>query len=157
MISIQTEDFSLEQEYQKLRTEAGDVGAIVTFTGIVRELYGGSGDKRVAAKTDRLYLEHYPGMTETSLANIVGAAQKKWPLLAVRVIHRVGELKPQEQIVFVGTASGHRQDAFDAAQFIMDFLKSRAPFWKKQSAGKDSHWVDARVSDADALARWQDS
>lgn len=157
MISVQTEDFSLEQEYQKLRTEAGDVGAIVTFTGIVRELYDGSGDKSRAAKTDRLYLEHYPGMTETSLANIVEAAQKKWPLLAVRVIHRVGELKPQEQIVFVGTASGHRQDAFDAAQFIMDFLKSRAPFWKKQSAGKDSHWVDARVSDAEALARWQDS
>ena len=157
MISVQSEDFSLEQEYQKLRTEAGDVGAIVTFAGIVRELYGGTGDKRVATKTDTLYLEHYPGMTETSLANIVDAAQKQWPLLAVRVIHRVGELKPQEQIVFVGTASGHRQDAFDAAQYIMDFLKSRAPFWKKQSSGKDSHWVDARVSDAEALARWQDS
>ena len=157
MISVQSEDFSLEQEYQKLRTEAGDAGAIVTFTGIVRKLYDGSGDTSGTAETDTLYLEHYPGMTETSLANIVSAAEKKWTLLAVRVIHRVGELKPKEQIVFVGTASGHRQDAFDAAQFIMDFLKSRAPFWKKQSAGKDSHWVDARVSDAEALARWQDS
>jgi molybdopterin synthase catalytic subunit len=157
MISVQSEDFSLEQEYQKLRTEAGDAGAIVTFTGIVRKLYDGSGDTSGTAETDTLYPEHYPGMTETSLANIVSAAEKKWALLAVRVIHRVGELKPKEQIVFVGTASGHRQDAFDAAQFIMDFLKSRAPFWKKQSAGKDSHWVDSRVSDAEALARWQDS
>ena len=91
MISVQTEDFSLEQEYQKLRTEAGDVGAIVTFTGIVRELYDGSGDKSRAAKTDRLYLEHYPGMTETSLARMGEAGEKKWPAVEVGVIQRVGE------------------------------------------------------------------
>lgn len=157
MISIQSEDFSLDQEYQKLKSAAGDAGAIVTFVGIVRELYDGPGGKSGSIKTDSLFLEHYPGMTETSLLNIVSEAEGKWPLLAVRIIHRVGELKPQEQIVFVGTASGHRQDAFDAAQFIMDFLKSRAPFWKKQSSGKDSHWVDARTSDAEALTRWQDS
>jgi molybdopterin synthase catalytic subunit len=152
MISIQTEDYSLEEEYQALRAAAGDAGAIVTFTGIVREFYAGGG-----GKMDTLYLEHYPGMTESSLENIVAEAQGRWPLLAVRVIHRVGELRPQEQIVLVATASSHRQAAFDAAQFIMDFLKSRAPFWKKQSAGKDSHWVDARTSDADAQLRWRDS
>lgn len=152
MISVQMEDFSLEEEYQMLRTAAGDAGAIVTFTGIVREFYDGG-----KVKMDTLYLEHYPGMTETSLENIVAEAQRKWPLLGVRVIHRVGELRPQDQIVLVATASSHRQAAFDAAQFIMDFLKSRAPFWKKQSSGKDSHWVDARTSDAESLLRWQDS
>ncbi len=155
MISVQEEDFSLAEEYDSLRERAGDVGAVVTFTGLVRELYqtAEGGVENIAS----LYLEHYPGMTEKSLQQILDQAMAKWPLLAVRVIHRVGELRAGEQIVFVGTASAHRQDAFEAAQFIMDYLKSRAPFWKKQSSTTDSHWVQSRQSDADALQRWEES
>lgn len=155
MITIQTEDFDVGDEYQSLREAAGDVGAIITFTGLVRELYAGkeNGDEKIAT----LYLEHYPGMTEKSLQAIEEDANAKWHLLATRIIHRVGELKPQDQIVFVGAASAHRQAAFDAAQYMMDYLKSNAPFWKKQSSESGSQWVESRQSDSEALKRWQDS
>ena len=162
MISIQTEDFSLEEEYQRLRKLAGDAGAIVTFTGLVRELYDSSGmteEQQNAAqqgKVHTLYLEHYPGMTEKSLQQISDQAAEKWPLLASCIIHRVGELTAREQIVFVGTASAHRQDAFESAQFMMDYLKSNAPFWKKQNSAAGSAWIESRQSDADALDRWQE-
>lgn len=151
MITIQTQDFDISREYSHLRTAAGDAGAIVTFTGLVRELY--STDS--TARTQSLLLEHYPGMTEKCLGDIVQQAESRWTLLATRIIHRVGELQAGDQIVFVGTASAHRQHAFAAAEFIMDYLKSEAPFWKKQATTTDSHWVDAREVDAEAIARWR--
>lgn len=167
MISIQEKDFDLASEYEWLRREAGDAGAIATFTGLVREFAGvdeptkgdaeeetEEGVKRDESKTEALFLEHYPGMTEKALDDIVSEANQRWPLLAVRVIHRVGRLTGGEQIVFVGTASSHRQAAFDSARYIMDFLKSRAPFWKKQSSGENSSWVDSRSVDEEALLRW---
>jgi len=151
-LSIQNEDFSIAEEYRQLRAQAGDAGAVVTFTGLVREMYQAEDQ---GSKIDSLFLEHYPGMTEKCLLEIIQQAETQWPLLAVRVIHRIGELKPGEQIVMVATASAHRHAAFDAAQYIMDFLKSKAPFWKRQSSGEDSHWVESRESDAEAIERWQ--
>ena len=156
MISVQTEDFYVEAEYAALRHRAGDAGAIVLFTGLVRELYGKeSNDSEDSGKTQRLFLEHYPGMTEKQLGSILQQASKRWPLLGVRIIHRIGELYPGDQIVLVATASRHRQAAFESADFIMDFLKSRAPFWKKQTSLSESRWVESRKSDIDALKRWQ--
>jgi molybdopterin synthase catalytic subunit len=155
MISVQEEDFNVGTEYEQLKAAAGDAGAIVTFTGLVREIYD-HGDDR-AEPIQSLYLEHYPGMTEKSLQTIIDSANNKWELLGVRVIHRIGELKPSDQIVFVGTCSAHRQSAFDAARYIMDFLKSEAPFWKKQKTAVDSEWVESRSSDADAIQSWQDN
>tara|TARA_Y100000588_G_C13982290_1_gene807745 strand:+ start:231 stop:698 length:468 start_codon:yes stop_codon:yes gene_type:complete len=152
MISVQTKDFNIENEYRRLRIDAGDAGAIVTFTGLVREIYDDNEHKGEKVKT--LFLEHYPEMTENSLQSIVDAASVKWEVLAVRVIHRIGALKPQDQIVFVGVASMHRQDAFDATSFIMDFLKSEAPFWKKQSTESHSKWIEVRTSDTDAVKSW---
>lgn len=149
MISIQAEDFDLGHEYEALRDIAGDAGAIVTFSGLVREMY------RAGEGVSSLTLEHYPGMTEKRLAEIAAEANARWQLLATRIIHRVGQLQPQEQIVFVGAASAHRQDAFAACEFIMDFLKSEAPFWKKQETEAGSHWVESRDTDAEALVRWQ--
>ena len=154
MISVQTEEFDLALEYKQLRQRSGDAGAIVTFTGLVRELYE-AGSDAVDNKIRELTLEHYPGMTEKCLQDIVDEAHSRWSLLATRIIHRVGPMRPGEEIVMVGTASSHRQDAFEAAQFLMDYLKSRAPFWKKQDTGHGSHWVEARESDADAVDRWQ--
>lgn len=149
MISIQAEDFDLAHEYEALRVIAGDAGAVVTFSGLVREMY------RSGEAITSLTLEHYPGMTEKRLAEITTEANARWQLLATRIIHRVGRLQPREQIVFVGTASAHRQDAFAACEFIMDFLKSEAPFWKKQESDAGSHWVETRDADAEALMRWQ--
>ena len=103
-----------------------------------------------------LHLEHYSGMTEKSVETIVEEAMIRWPVLAVRVIHRVGKLNPGDQIVMVGISSGHRKDAFDAAEFIMDYLKSKPPFWKKQYTDEDSHWIESRETDVDALRRGQD-
>lgn len=150
MISVQPEDFDLAAEYRQLRQQAGDAGAIVTFTGLVREVYERGADEAI----ETLTLEHYPGMTEKSLQRIVRQAQARWSLLAVRIIHRVGTLRPHEQIVLVGTASRHREDAFAAAQYLMDYLKSDAPFWKKQATSSGSQWVEARASDAAAKERW---
>ncbi|NQV70238.1 MAG: molybdenum cofactor biosynthesis protein MoaE [Pseudohongiella sp.] len=161
MISIQTADFSLDEEYKKLRERAGDAGAIVTFTGLVREIYDSGSEATGQLKENRegkistLYLEHYPGMTEKSLQQISDQAARTWPLLATRIIHRVGQLSAKDQIVFVGTASAHRQDAFESAQFMMDYLKSNAPFWKKQSSESGSVWIESKQSDTDALDRWQ--
>jgi len=154
MISIQKEDFDVGNEYKLLKIKAGDAGAIVIFTGLVREIY--NLDNQCVEPVKSLYLEHYPGMTEKSLQAIIGKANDKWTLLGTRIIHRIGELRPSDQIVFLGTSSTHRQNAFDAAQFIMDHLKSEAPFWKKQSSKLSSEWVESRVSDTDALDSWRD-
>jgi molybdopterin synthase catalytic subunit len=156
-ISIQTEDFDLAREYEGLRQDAGDPGAIVTFTGLVREIYDANAEPGPENRILSLTLEHYPGMTEKSLQQILDNARQRWDLLACRIIHRVGKLQPHEQIVFVGAASSHRQHAFEAASYLMDYLKSTAPFWKKQETPVDSHWVQARESDAEAIARWQAS
>ena len=143
-ISVQTEDFDLAAETAALSAGRSDAGAVASFLGLVR----GEGD--LAAMT----LEHYPGMTEKALGGIVADAQARWPLLAVRVIHRVGRLLPGERIVFVGVASRHRGAAFEACEYIMDYLKTRAPFWKKEETPEGACWVDARESDEAALARW---
>ena len=147
MIRIQQEDFNVEEEVAALRSQSGSVGAIVTFTGLVRDF---SDDSDIHT----LFLEHYPGMTEKSLTNIVGEAIERWQLIGVRVIHRVGRLKPKDQIVLVAVSSGHRQDAFAASEFIMDYLKTRAPFWKKCRDESGESWVETKVSDQKADKRW---
>ena len=125
------------------------VGAVVMFAGIVRDT---AKDPQLIAMT----LEHYPGMTEQEIENIILQAEARWPLQGVRVIHRVGRLLPEENIVFVGTASAHRAAAFESAAFIMDYLKTNAPFWKKEESKTGSEWVDARQTDEIALHKWQD-
>lgn len=157
MITVQQADFDLAAEYKRLREDAGDAGAIVTFTGLVREFYMPDADGALTGgSTQTLYLEHYPGMTEKSLQDIVAKAESRWPLLGTRIIHRIGKLHPGDQIVMVATASSHRHAAFEAAEFIMDYLKSHAPFWKKQSSATSSDWISSRSSDSEALKRWQD-
>lgn len=157
MISIQTDDFSLADEYAALRGLAGDAGAIVTFTGLVREIYQSSGGVGETNTVESLFLEHYPGMTEKCLRDIEQQASERWPLLATRIIHRVGELRGSDQIVLVATASAHRDAAFESAEFIMDYLKSKAPFWKKQRSEDGSTWIESRESDQAAIDRWQDA
>lgn len=154
MISVQTQDFDAAELYAALRHEADNAGGIVCFTGLVREFYEPE-QKGSAPAVKSLFLEHYPGMTEKALADIVAEASQRWDVLSSRVVHRVGELKAGEQIVFVGVASTHRGDAFAAAEFIMDYLKTRAPFWKKQQAGEASEWIESRLSDEQARARWE--
>jgi molybdopterin synthase catalytic subunit len=143
---VQQEDFDAAAEVAALTAGRTDIGAIVTFTGRVR---GGEGG--VAAMT----LEHYPGMTEAELSRIEAEAHSRWPLQASLIVHRVGELKPGDNIVLVTTASAHRQAAFEAAGFLMDYLKTRAPFWKKETdASGNAVWVEARESDDSAARRW---
>jgi molybdopterin synthase catalytic subunit len=145
-VRVQTEDFDVGAESRALQADA--VGAIALFVGTVRGL---SSDNGVTAMT----LEHYPGMTESELERIEAEARARWPLEDVTIIHRVGRLEAGDQIVLVGAASPHRQAAFDAAQFIMDFLKTDAPFWKAEERGDKTSWVDARESDDAARSRWQ--
>lgn len=151
-VRIQTEDFVPDAEYQALRRRsAGSAGAIATFVGLVR---GVSGDAD-AGGLQALHLEHYPGMTERSIEAIVDRAAERWPLLDVVVVHRVGALAPAAQIVYVQVASAHRAAAFAACEFIMDYLKTRAPFWKKEQTGAGARWVDARATDDIAAERWR--
>ncbi|PSV28135.1 molybdopterin synthase catalytic subunit MoaE [Photobacterium sp. GB-210] len=147
MISVQFDDFSVADEYEKL-AEGTEAGAVVTFIGKVRDFNQGDA-------VTGLSLEHYPGMTEKSLQEIVDQAHQRWPLLKTRVIHRVGDLALGDQIVFVGVTSAHRGAAFEACEFIMDFLKTRAPFWKKEQTPEQSRWVDARETDTSAAERWK--
>lgn len=147
-ISIQEADFDLGAELTALRAGDARVGALASFVGLVRDMNEGQG---VSAMT----LEHYPGMTEKALAAIVAEAQQRWDIYATRVIHRVGPLLPCDQIVLVAVTSAHRGEAFAACEFIMDYLKTRAPFWKKEATAQGAHWVDARDSDDSAAARWE--
>ena len=144
-VRVQTEDFDVGAESRALQADA--VGAIALFVGTVRGL---SSDNGVTAMT----LEHYPGMTESELERIEAEARARWPLEDVTIIHRVGRLEAGDQIVLVGAASPHRQAACDAAQFILDFLKTDAPFWKAEERGDETSWVDARESDDAARKRW---
>jgi molybdopterin synthase catalytic subunit len=146
-IRIQTEDFDTGAEIARLRAGNPAVGAVASFVGVCRDRNDGD---PVATMT----LEHYPGMTEKALAKIVDEALARWKILDATVIHRVGELKPTDQIVLVVVTSAHRGDAFAACEFLMDYLKTRAPFWKKEATPTGARWVEARASDDDAAARW---
>jgi molybdopterin synthase catalytic subunit len=146
-VSIQTQDFDVSQELAALRTDDARVGAVCSFLGTVRERNDGSS---VAS----MELEHYPGMTEKSISAMMDEAKKRFDIFAVRVIHRVGLLHPEDQIVFVAVTSAHRGESFKACEFLMDYLKTQAPFWKKEVTPEGARWVDARVSDDQALARW---
>ncbi|WP_313074765.1 molybdopterin synthase catalytic subunit MoaE [Melaminivora sp.] len=146
-ISIQTEDFDVSAELAALRAGDGRVGAVCCFVGTVRERNEGDA---VAS----MELEHYPGMTERAIQAMVDAALARFDLHGVRIIHRVGRLAPQDQIVLVAVTSAHRGESFQACEFLMDYLKTQAPFWKKEETPQGARWVDARVSDDAALARW---
>lgn len=147
-IRVQAEAFDLAAEVAALYRDNPKVGAVATFLGLVRDI---NEDKGVRTLT----LEHYPGMTEKSLENIVAEAFQRWQLLDATVIHRIGSLHPTDPIVLVAVASGHRGEAFAACEFIMDYLKTRAPFWKKESTPEGEHWVDAREHDDRAAGRWE--
>ena len=146
-VRVQREDFDVGAEVRRLTAGRTDIGAIVTFTGTVRN---GNDGAAIAGMT----LEHYPGMTEKALEEICAEAGRRWSVLDVSVIHRVGTLLPGDRIVFVGVASGHRGEAFAACEFIMDYLKTRAPFWKREDTPTGSRWVEARSSDDSAAGRW---
>ena len=143
-INIQTEDFDQAEHYSAL-AQGKDTGAIVTFVGRVRE-FCGSGQQQ-------MWLEHYAGMTEKVLHTRIELANERWPLQAVRIVHRIGHLQAGEQIVFVGVSATHRKNAFHACEYLMDYLKTEAPFWKRE--GK--HWVEAKSSDTDAAQNWDDN
>jgi len=147
MIRVQSENFDLAAELKALTRGKTDIGGVVSFVGLVRDVSGGA---KVAAMT----LEHYPGMTEKQLAAIEAEACARWPLNASLIIHRYGRLLPGEQIMAVVTASAHRQAAFEAAEFLVDWLKTKAPFWKLESDGASETWVEARGSDDTAAERW---
>lgn len=147
VVRVQHEDFDVGAEIARLRAGNPKIGAVASFIGIVRDLNEGT-------EVGTMSLEHYPGMTEKSLAGIVEQAQTRWDLYDVLVIHRVGELKPTDQIVLVVVTSGHRGEAFAACEFIMDYLKTGAPFWKKETTPAGTRWVEARDSDDAARERW---
>ena len=149
-IAVQSEPFDLGAEVDAMRAGRTDIGAIASFVGLARDMNAGSG---VAAMT----LEHYPGMTEKALSKLVDDANARWALLDVTVIHRIGRLLPGDPIVLVAVASPHRGEAFAACEFIMDFLKTQAPFWKKEETADGARWVEARASDDAAAARWTES
>jgi molybdopterin synthase catalytic subunit len=149
MIRVQREDFDPGHEIAALTQGRSDIGGVTSFIGLVREMAGG---EKITAMT----LEHYPGMTERQLEAIEAQARKRWPLDAVLIIHRYGELKPGERIVLVATASSHRDAAFDACRFLIDWLKTKAPFWKQEATAAGARWVEAKDSDDQAAARWRD-
>lgn len=148
-VNVHTADFDVAGLQRGLLSGLSEEGAVATFTGYVRRA---NDDRQVAT----LELEHYPGMTEESIKAIIGEAAGRWPLLAASVVHRVGRLSPGDQIVWVGVASTHREAAFNACEFIMDYLKTRAPFWKKELGPFGEIWVSVRQDDESRAARWQD-
>jgi molybdopterin synthase catalytic subunit len=147
-VRIQTEDFDLSKEVKQLRAGDARVGAVATFVGTVRDRNDGS---EVASMT----LEHYPGMTEKSLEEIIEKAKARWDIFDVLIIHRVGPLNIEDQIVLTAVTSAHRGEAFAACEYVMDYLKTLAPFWKKEDTPEGARWVDARLSDDEALKKWQ--
>ena len=147
LIRIQKTDFDVSAELAELRKGDPRVGAVVTFLGTVRDMNDGSQVKGMT-------LEHYPGMTEKALEDIISQANTRWDLYQTLVIHRVGPLLPEDQIVMVAVTSAHRGEAFSACEFIMDYLKTAAPFWKKEDTPEGARWVDARIADDAAMTRW---
>ena len=147
-VRVQREDFDPGAEIARVHAGRSDIGAVVSFVGLVR---GESHGERLTSMT----LEHFPGMTERELRRIADEARARWTLDDVAIVHRIGELKPGERIVLVVTAAAHRQAAFEAGAFLMDYLKTRAPFWKRELNASGEHWIEARGSDDDAAARWR--
>lgn len=147
-VRVQTDDFDVGAEINAMRLSNPSIGAVVSFVGQVRDLNDGD---NVATMT----LEHYPGMTEKALSGIIEQAQARWQVADALIVHRVGELKPLDQIVLVLVASAHRKDAFSACEFMMDYLKTEAPFWKKEQTPSGERWVEAKASDDQAKSRWQ--
>ena len=147
-VLVQTEDFDVAALYSALKADAPQIGAIVTFTGLVREFNDD-------ASVDSLYLEHYPGMTEQVLEGLIKEAAQRWPIINATIVHRVGELRPADQIVFVGVNSAHRDAAFAAAEYLMDILKTKAPFWKREQGPEGDKWLDAKASDDERATRWR--
>ena len=145
-IKVQEEDFDITEVHRELCADRSDIGAIASFVGLVRDM--------PQNRLEKMTLEHYPGMTEKSLGKIVETAQQRWEILDVAIIHRVGELKPADQIVLVSVASAHRKAAFAACEFIMDYLKTDAPFWKKETDQQGESWVEAKQSDNEARGKW---
>jgi molybdopterin synthase catalytic subunit len=146
-VSIQTEDFDLSAEVARLRAGQKGVGAVCTFVGTVR-------DRNDGQSVSTMELEHYPGMTEKAIEEMIDEAHRRFDIFSARVIHRVGLLQPLDQIVLVAVTSAHRGESFQACEFLMDYLKTQAPFWKKEQTPEGARWVDARVSDDAALAKW---
>ena len=146
-VSIQTEDFDLSAEVARLRADEKGVGAVCTFVGTVR-------DRNDGQSVSTMELEHYPGMTEKSIETMIDEAHQRFDIFGARVVHRVGLLQPLDQIVLVAVTSAHRGESFQACEFLMDYLKTQAPFWKKEQTPEGARWVDARVSDDAALAKW---
>lgn len=151
-VTIQTEDFNLTQEIERMRLKDPRVGAVCSFVGTVRDTQALTGQSQDAVQA--MALEHYPGMTEKSIEAMIDAAHQRFDFYQARVIHRIGELAPTDQIVMVAVTSAHRGESFKACEFLMDYLKTQAPFWKKEHTPEGAHWVDARVSDDQAVARW---
>ena len=147
-VRIQEQDFDVSDELAVLRAGDARVGAVASFVGVVRDLND-------ASRVSTLTLEHYPGMTEKALSQIVDDARQRWDIVDALIIHRVGELKPRDQIVLVAVTGAHRGESFAACQFIMDYLKTRAPFWKREDTPHGSHWVEARASDDSAAEKWK--
>ena len=147
-VSVREADFDLSAEVAALRAEDPRVGAVATFIGTVRDRHGAEHGIRA------LELEHYPGMTEAALEAMIDEAHRRFDILGARIVHRVGRLEPMDQIVLVAVASAHRGEAFRACEFLMDYLKTQAPFWKKERTAEGERWVDARVADDEALRRW---
>ena len=147
MIRVQREDFDVGTELEALSRGKTGIGGVVSFVGLVRDV---AGDARIGAMT----LEHYPGMTERALGEIEAEARRRWPLEAVLIIHRYGRLLPGERIVFVATASAHRDAAFASCQFLVDWLKTKAPFWKLEETPSGARWVEAQAADESAARRW---
>ncbi|MDO9365828.1 MAG: molybdopterin synthase catalytic subunit MoaE [Methylotenera sp.] len=146
-VRVQTEDFDVGFEINQLRQARKDIGAVVSFIGLVRDLNDGDA-------VSQLTLEHYPVMTEKSLASIINQAKARWRITDALIVHRVGTLQPGDQIVLVLVSGAHRGEAFSACEFMMDYLKTEAPFWKKEVTPQGEHWVDAKLTDDDARGRW---
>jgi molybdopterin synthase catalytic subunit len=151
-VLIQTEDFDVSQVLSNLRANDARVGAVCTFVGTVRDTHLLSGQAKDQVMT--LTLEHYPGMTEASIERMIDEAHQRFDFYQAHVIHRVGPLQPMDQIVLVAVSSAHRGESFKACEFLMDYLKTQAPFWKKEETPEGTKWVDARVSDDEAMAKW---
>ena len=146
-VQVQEQDFDLGFEIEKIYRQNPSVGAVATFVGLMRDVNDGQ-------KISKMVLEHYPAMTEKALTEIQKKAESRWSLEGVRIVHRYGKMEPNEKIVLVVVASAHRRDAFEACQFLMDYLKTSAPFWKKESSESGDYWVDSRSSDEEAVRRW---
>ena len=151
-VRIQTADFDLAAEAAALRAGDAGVGALACFVGTVRDRHGAAAG--AADRVEAMELEHYPGMTERAIEAMIDEAMRRFDIRAARVVHRVGLLRPMDQIVLVAVSSAHRGQAFQACEFLIDYLKTQAPFWKKETNGESARWVDARVADDAALARW---